>query len=77
MYEWDDLNHSFLMSIPDNVFPAKELLFFKRWTIKMTSCSHSHLNSRDLTLASIPTPHVFLNLEAMVQVLLESVYLGD
>lgn len=77
MYEWDDLNHSFLMNIPDNVFPAKELLFFKRWTIKMTSCSHSHLNSRDLTLTSIPTPHVFLNLEAMVQVLLESVYLGD
>lgn len=77
MYEWDDLNHSFLMNIPDNVFPAKELLFFKRWTIKMIACSHSHLNSGELTLAFIPTPHVFFNLGAMVQVLRGPVYLGD
>lgn len=76
MYVWDDLNHSFLMSIPDNVFPEKEKLFFKRWTIKMTSCSDSHLNSGDLTLASIPIPRVLLNLGAMVQVLLASFYLG-
>lgn len=43
----------------------------------MTSCSDSHLNSGDLTLASIPIPHVFLNLGATVQVLLGSLYLDE
>lgn len=43
----------------------------------MTSCSDSHLNSGDLTLASIPTHHVFLYLGAIMQVLLGSFCLGD
>ena len=30
MYVWDDLNYNFIMSIPDNVFPEKEILFFIR-----------------------------------------------
>ena len=74
---WDDLNHSFLMSIPDNVFPEKEILFFKRWTLKMASSSDSHVKSGGLILASISIPHVFPNLKAMVQVLVGSFCLGD